>query len=118
MDAFGVVILQIIAMVAVGYTMASITIAVLSTLNEANAESLVRDVAILISCMVGLDKSLCFGERNLFPVCNKSSRDIYQFISNWNTYVPYMNIRESLTSSTSGPRSLLIARFVHLHGST
>lgn len=71
MDAFGVVILQIIAMVAVGYTMASITIAVLSTLNEANAESLVRDVAILISYMVGLDKSLCFGERNLFPVCNK-----------------------------------------------
>lgn len=43
-DVLRVVILQITAMVAVGYTMTSIAIGVLSTLNEANAESLVRDV--------------------------------------------------------------------------
>lgn len=67
-------------MEAVGYTctVASITFGVLSTLNGANAERLVRDFAILISCMVGLDESLCFGEKNVFPVCNyKSSKDIY-----------------------------------------
>lgn len=58
-DALGVVILQC--------TVASITFGVLSTLNGANAERLVRDFAILISCMVGLDESLCFGEKNVFP---------------------------------------------------
>lgn len=66
-------------MEAVGYTctVASITFGVLSTLNGANAERLVRDFAILISYMVGLNESLCFGEKNVFPVCNyKSSKDI------------------------------------------
>lgn len=94
--------------------MTSITFGVLSTLNGANAERLVRDFAILISYMVGLNESLCFGEKNVFPVCNKSSKDIYiLIITIWTLMYhiwTYISI-QSLASSTSRSRSLLTARF-------
>lgn len=47
-------------------------------LNEVNVERLVCDFVILILYMVGLNEFLCFGEKNVFFVCNyKSFKDIY-----------------------------------------